>query len=63
MAAVDDARQALRRPWVRPRVLHVVVGYGLRTYFLNAVRSVLATAPADPLLIIDNASPDDGTAI
>ena len=42
----------------RPQVLHVVVGYGLRTYFLNAVRSVHATAPADPLLIIDNASPD-----
>jgi hypothetical protein len=40
------------------RVLHVVVGHGLRTYFLNTVRSVRAAAPSDPLLIIDNASPD-----
>lgn len=43
-----------------PRVLHVVVGHGLPTYFLNAVRSVRAAAPADRLLIIDNASPDAG---
>jgi hypothetical protein len=41
-----------------PRVLHVVVGYRLAWYFLNAVRSVCATAPGDPLLIVDNASPD-----
>jgi hypothetical protein len=40
-----------------PRVLHVVVGHGLPGYFLNAVRSLRAAAPADPLLIIDNASP------
>jgi hypothetical protein len=43
-----------------PRVLHVVVGYRLGRYFLNAVRSVRATAPGDPLLIVDNASPDPG---
>jgi hypothetical protein len=36
-----------------------VVGHGLPTYFLNAVRSVRASAPADPLLVIDNASPDE----
>jgi hypothetical protein len=42
------------------RVLHVVVGHGLPVYFLNAVRSVRATAPGDPLLVIDNASPQDG---
>lgn len=42
------------------RVLHVVVGHGLPVYFLNAVRSVRATAPDDPLLVIDNASPQDG---
>ena len=41
-----------------PRVLHVVVGYRLGSYFLNAVRSVRAAAPGDPLLIVDNASPD-----
>lgn len=40
-------------------MLHVVVGHGLPTYFMNAVRSVRATAPADPLLVIDNASPDE----
>jgi hypothetical protein len=39
-------------------VLHVVVGHSLRGYFLNAVRSVRAAAPADPVLIVDNASPD-----
>jgi hypothetical protein len=38
-------------------VLHVVVGHGLPTYFLNTVRSVRATAPKDPVLVIDNASP------
>lgn len=43
-----------------PTVLHVVVGYRLGRYFLNAVRSVRATAPGDPLLIVDNASPDPG---
>jgi hypothetical protein len=41
-----------------PRVLHVVVGHGLGRYFLNAVRSVRATAPGDAVLIVDNASPD-----
>jgi hypothetical protein len=40
-----------------PSVLHVVVGHGLPTYFLNAVRSVRAAAPGDDLLVIDNASP------
>jgi hypothetical protein len=40
-----------------PRVLHVVVGHGLPGYFMNAVRSVRAVARDDPLLIIDNASP------
>lgn len=39
------------------RVLHVVVGHGLQTYFLNAVRSVTDAAPADQVLVIDNASP------
>ena len=39
------------------RVLHVVVGHGIPTYFLNTVRSVRATAPNDPVLVIDNASP------
>jgi hypothetical protein len=39
-------------------VLHVVVGHGLRTYFLNAVRSVRDTAPNDEILVVDNASPD-----
>lgn len=47
---MDDVR--------RPCVLHVIVGHGLGVYFLNAVRSVLTGAPADPLLVIDNASPD-----
>lgn len=41
-----------------PSVLHVVVGHGLPAYFLNTVRSVRAVAPADPLLVIDNASRD-----
>ena len=41
-----------------PRVLHVVVGHGLAGYFLNAVRSVRAAAPGDPVLVVDNASPD-----
>jgi hypothetical protein len=40
------------------RVLHVVVGHGLRTYFLNAVRSVRMVAPSDEILVVDNASPD-----
>lgn len=39
-------------------VLHVVVGHGLRTYFLNAVRSVRSVAPNDEVLVVDNASPD-----
>jgi len=37
----------------------VVVGHGLKSYFLNAVRSIRATAPDDHLLIIDNASPSE----
>ena len=41
-------------------VLHVVVGHGIPTYFLNTVRSVRATAPNDPVLVIDNASPQAG---
>jgi hypothetical protein len=41
-----------------PQVLHVIVGHGLATYFLNAVRSVRATSPGDHVLVIDNASPD-----
>ena len=53
------ARPAGPGPTESLRVLHVVVGHGLPTYFLNAVRSVRATAPADPLLVIDNASPDE----
>jgi hypothetical protein len=43
-----------------PRVLHVVVGHGLPAYFLNAVCSIRATAATDPVLIIDNASPQAG---
>ncbi|HVC25006.1 MAG TPA: hypothetical protein VND23_04555 [Acidimicrobiales bacterium] len=44
-------------PRTTARVLHVVVGHGLPTYFLNAVRSVRDVAGDDDLLIIDNASP------
>ena len=40
-----------------PRVLHVLVGHGLPIYFLNAARSIRATAPEDDLLVVDNASP------
>ena len=40
------------------KVLHIVVGHGLRTYFLNAVRSVRTVAPDDEILVVDNASPD-----
>lgn len=40
------------------RVIHIVVGHGLRTYFLNAVRSVRLVAPNDEILVVDNASPD-----
>jgi hypothetical protein len=40
------------------KVLHVVVGHGLTTYFLNAVRSVRAASPGEHVLVIDNASPD-----
>jgi hypothetical protein len=49
----------------RYSVLHVIVGHGLPKYFLNAVRSVRESAPADPLLVIDNASvdPDLGCAL
>jgi hypothetical protein len=42
------------------RVLHVVVGHSLPMYFLNTVKSVRATAPSDPVLVIDNASPQPG---
>ena len=41
-------------------VLHVVVGHEQPTYFLNAIRSVRACAPSDPLLVIDNASTHRG---
>ena len=41
-----------------PRVLHVIVGHGLARYFLNAIRSVRTVAPADLVLIVDNASQD-----
>ena len=40
------------------RVLHVVVGHGLRSYFVNAVTSLCAVAPDDDVLVVDNASPD-----
>lgn len=40
------------------KVLHVVVGHSLPTYFLNAVRSVRLLAPQDDLLVVDNASPE-----
>src|SRR5665213_3112753 len=43
---------------LRKRVIHIVVGHGLRTYFLNAVRSVRWAAPDDEILVVDNASPD-----
>jgi hypothetical protein len=39
-------------------ILHVIVGHGLRTYFLNAVHSVRMAAPDDEILVLDNASPD-----
>jgi hypothetical protein len=45
-------------PALDTRVLHVVVGHGLRTYFLNAVRSMRRAAPDDEILVVDNASPD-----
>ncbi len=48
-----------RHSWRNPRVLHVIVGHGLPTYFLNAVRSVRAAVPLDEILVIDNASPDE----
>lgn len=38
-------------------VLHVVVGHGLPRLFLNTVSSVQALVPGEPLLVIDNASP------
>jgi hypothetical protein len=40
------------------RVIHIVVGHGLRTYFLNTVRSLRMVAPDDEILVVDNASPD-----
>lgn len=45
-------------PAYSSKVLHVIVGHGLPTYFVNAVRSVRGSAPHDRLLIIDNASRD-----
>jgi hypothetical protein len=39
-------------------VLHVIVGHGLPTYFLNTVRSMRSVAPNDQILVVDNASPD-----
>jgi hypothetical protein len=50
-------------PRLHPRVLHVVVGYGLRTYFINAVRSVRSVAPDNEILVVDNASPDNGLRV
>jgi hypothetical protein len=52
---VEDAGHG---PVLRKRVLHVVVGHGLRTYFVNSVRSVRSVAPDDEILVVDNASPD-----
>lgn len=49
---------AERRSGTYKGVIHVVVGHGLRTYFLNAVRSVRVAAPDDEILVFDNASPD-----
>ena len=46
-----------QQPRAGKSVLHVVVGHSLRTYFLNAVRSVRLVAPDDEILVIDNASP------
>lgn len=43
---------------IRKRVIHVVVGHGLRTYFVNAIRSVRSVAPDDEILVVDNDSPD-----
>jgi hypothetical protein len=54
----SDARLSYAIP--DRRVLHVVVGHGLRTYFLNAVRSTRTSAPNDEILVVDNASPDTG---
>lgn len=42
----------------RKNVVHIIVGHGLRTYFLNAVRSLQKVAPTDDILVFDNASPD-----
>jgi hypothetical protein len=62
--SVDEALSARpSAPGPTGRVLHVVVGHGLRTYFLNAVRSVRTTAPDDEILIVDNASPDTGLRV
>lgn len=61
MTAQERITQASRpQAGGTPRVLHVVVGHGLAGYFLNAVRSVRAAAPGDPVLVVDNASPDRG---
>ena len=50
----------MKVPEPTQKVLHVIVGYGLRTYFLNAIRSVRHAAPNDAVLVVDNASPDAG---
>lgn len=38
-------------------ILHVIVGHGLPTLFLNTVRSFRAVCPTSALLVIDNHSP------
>ncbi len=57
MDHVDETTEGQRS---RQRVLHVVVGHGLRTYFVNCVRSVRSVTPQDEILVVDNASPDPG---
>ena len=41
-------------------ILHVVVGHGLPTLFLNTVRSFREVCPTSALLVIDNGSPQAG---
>lgn len=41
-------------------ILHVVVGHGLPTLFLNTVRSFREVCPTSALLVIDNGSPQPG---
>ena len=40
-------------------MLHVAVGHGLPGLYLNTLRSVRAVLPDAPLLVVDNASPQD----